>query len=80
VLSQHFPGWTEENYEKCMLGWPMSGPRFEPGTSHMQGRSHDYQSQKIIKYLKQGETFVSSSKSCMENVELYNCEVSTSYV
>jgi hypothetical protein len=33
VLSQHLPVGTEENHEKPQSGQPVSGPRFEPGTS-----------------------------------------------
>jgi hypothetical protein len=32
-------GGTEENHEKPWLRWPVSGPRFESGTSQLQSRS-----------------------------------------
>jgi hypothetical protein len=35
VPSRHFTGGTEENHEKN-LGYPASGPKFEPGTSKIR--------------------------------------------
>jgi hypothetical protein len=36
ALPRHLPGGTEEVYEKPQSGLPVSGPRFEPGTSRIQ--------------------------------------------
>jgi hypothetical protein len=33
ILSRHLPGGTKENVEDPQLGWAVSTPRFEPGTS-----------------------------------------------
>jgi hypothetical protein len=39
VLSRNFPIGSEKNYEKAQLVWPVSGPRFEPRMSRIQGMS-----------------------------------------
>jgi hypothetical protein len=39
VVSRHFPGGAEGNHEKSQSLWPVSGPRFEPGTSRIRSRS-----------------------------------------
>jgi hypothetical protein len=36
------PVGTEENHEKPQSGQPVSGPRFEPGTSWIQSRSANH--------------------------------------
>jgi hypothetical protein len=38
LLSRHLPGETEESHEKTKSGQPVSGPRFEPGTSRIRIR------------------------------------------
>jgi hypothetical protein len=35
LLSQNLHGGTEENYSEPQSGYPVSGPRFEPGTSQI---------------------------------------------
>jgi hypothetical protein len=42
VLSQNLPGGTEEKHEKSQSGQQVVGPRFELGTSRIQGRSGNH--------------------------------------
>jgi hypothetical protein len=42
MLSQHFPGWTEEDHENSQSGYPVSEPRFSPSTSQIRNRSANH--------------------------------------
>jgi hypothetical protein len=42
ILSLHLPGGTEERHEQPYWGQPVSGPRFEPGTSQIRSRNVIY--------------------------------------
>jgi hypothetical protein len=36
ALSQHLPGGFQEDKDKSLLGYSISGPRFEPATSRIR--------------------------------------------
>jgi hypothetical protein len=42
VLSRNLPGGTKENHENPQSAHPVSGPRFEPGTSLIRCRSANH--------------------------------------
>ena len=38
VLAQNMPGWTEENHEEALPGYPVSWLRLQPVTTRLQGK------------------------------------------
>jgi hypothetical protein len=45
VLCQHVRGGNEENHEEPQSGQPISGPRYESGTSRIRSRSVNHEVQ-----------------------------------
>jgi hypothetical protein len=62
VLFRHLPEETEEKHEKPQSGWPVSGLRFESGTSPIRRWSANHSAAKKIQTFVHKAEFKTSSK------------------
>jgi hypothetical protein len=84
VLSRHFPRGIHENKENSQSKYPVSGPRFEPGTSRIRSRSAKYLAFRLMYLLivqselkHQREHLDVSNRYDIYSMFMYSCTFST---